>query len=183
MLISKFTNEGVEQRILQIEEQYDIAVPEEYKSFLYKYNGGYTPNTRFKVGKVSSDIKGFFGVGNVKLSLDSIDLKEWIDNQALPIASDSFGNYIAIGIENGKIFFVDHEKGKKYTCIGENLMKFFEHCKSDKISATAKMSIQEREAALIERGRAHVITDALRQMWQDEIDKYGNMEQEKVIIP
>lgn len=46
----------------------------------------------------------------------------------------------------------------------------------------AKRSIKEREAALIAKGRGSIITDDLRKMWQDEIDKYGNMIQEEVIL-
>lgn len=42
------------------------------------------------------------------------------------------------------------------------------------------ISIKEREEILIANGRGHVTTDGLRQMWQAEIDKYGNKVQEKV---
>ena len=41
---------------------------------------------------------------------------------------------------------------------------------------------EEREAAMIAEGRAHVVTDGLRAMWKAEYDKYKDMVQEKVIL-
>lgn len=185
MLISKFAGENVNDKVEEMEKQYNISLPNQYKDFLYRYNGGYTPKTKFKVGIISSDIRGFYGVGNVKLSFDTIELREWIDKSFLPIATDSFGNYLVIGLENdnnGRIFFCNHEAGNKAEYIAENLNEFFKYCKSEKISEASRLSIKEREDALIARGRGSIITDALRQMWQAEIDKYENMTQEDVVI-
>lgn len=185
MLISKFANCSVNDGVEEMEKEYNMILPNQYKDFLCKYNGGYTPKTKFKVGKVSSDIRGFYGLGNVKLSFNTIKLREWIDKSFLPIACDSFGNYYVIGLDNdsnGKIFFCNHEAGNKMEYIAENLKAFFKYCKSDKISEASRLSIKEREAALIARGRGAIITDALRQMWQAEIDKYENMIQEEVVI-
>lgn len=185
MLISKFKNADIEQEILKVEEKYDVVLPQQYKDFLCKYNGGHTPKTKFKVGKISSDIRAFYGLGEVPFSFHTLDMKEWIENKLLPIACDSFGNYILIGLSNegyGKIYFSNHEAGNKRDCIGDDLISFLKHCKSDKICEAAKKSIKEREAALIAKGRGSIITDDLRKMWQDEIDKYGNMIQEKVEI-
>ena len=79
MLISKFSNCNVEEKVIDIERQYKIILPTQYKNFLHKYNGGYTPKTKFKVGKISSDLRGFFGIGDVKLSLDDIELGDWLE--------------------------------------------------------------------------------------------------------
>lgn len=185
MLISKFSNLDVEEKVIDIERKYKIILPVQYKNFLYKYNGGYTPKTKFKMGKVSSDVRGFYGIGEVKFSLDAIDLKEWIENKFFPIASDSFGNFIAIGLydgDDGKIYFIDHEKGNKAECITKNFKDFIKCCKSEKISEASRLSIREREEALIAKGRGSIITDDLRKMWQAEIDKYGNMVQEEVLV-
>lgn len=185
MLISKFNNSDVDAKILSIEEGYNILLPKQYRDFLYKYNGGYTPKTKFKVNKISSDIKGFYGVGNVKLSLDNIELNEWIEKDLFPIASDSFGNYIAIGIKNeyyNKIYFCNHEANWKIDCIGDELNSFLNHCKSDQISEASRKSVEEREEALRKKGREAIITESLRQMWQAEIEKYSNMIQEEVEV-
>ncbi len=185
MLISKFSNDNVEEKFIDIERQYEIVLPIQYKNFLYKYNGGYTPKTKFKIGKLASDLRGFFGVGDVKLSLDNVELREWLEKSVFPLACDSFGNYIVIGLSNddaGKIYFCDHEKGNKAEYITANLKDFVGCCKSEKISEASRRSIKEREEALIAKGRGNIISDNLRNMWQAEIDKYESVIQEEVLI-
>lgn len=185
MLISKFLNCNVEERIIDIERQYEIKLPTQYKVFLNKYNGGYTPKTKFKVGKISSNLKGFYGMGNVKLGLENIELVEWIEKSVLPIACDSFGNYIVIGLNNseaGKIYFCDHENGNRMEYLTENFKDFIDSCKSEKVRENSRWSIKEREDALIAKGRGDIITDDLRKMWQAEIDKYRDIVQEEVVL-
>ena len=185
MLISKFSNTDIKNKIEELEKEYGIVLPHQYKNFLSKYNGGYTPKTKLKSGTISSDIRGFYGIGDVELSMDTMECKRWLDARLFLIACDSFGNYIAIGVgdgNHGKIYFCDHEKGYRAECIADNLKAFVKCCKSEEISDASRRSIEEREQALIERGRGDVITDDLRQMWQKEIDKYGNMVQEEVVV-
>jgi hypothetical protein len=119
-----------------------------------------------------------------------MDLKSWkylngLKKIFFPIAEDSFGNYIVIGLANnkvGKIYFSDQEKGYKTHKIGEDFSKFLRSCKSEVISDKFTKSIEEREEMLIARGRGHIITDSLRRTWQAEIDKYKNIVQEEVIL-
>ena len=66
--------------------------------------------------------------------------------------------------------------------MAENLQEFIKCCKSEKIKEASKRSIKEREEILIANGRGDNITDGLRQLWQAEIDKYGNMIQEEVVL-
>ena len=130
-------------------------------------------------------MRGFFGIGGVKLSLDDIKMEEWLEKNVFPIAYDSFGNHIVIGLSNDnkdKIYFCDHEKGNELEYVAESLKDFLECCKSEKVKDASRLSIKEREEALIAKGRGNIITDGLRQMWQEEIDKYGNMIQEEVLI-
>jgi len=185
MLISKFDNENVSERISYYEDKFSITLPEQYKRFLLKYNGGYTPETKFKSGKLSSDVRGYYGLGDVKLSVDALSLGEWIEHSLFPIAYDSFGNYITIGISNdsyGKVFFQDHELGGRTDLICDEFNTFIEKCKSDYIDERFKLSIEEREADLIARGKGANISEGLRKMWQAEIDKYADFQQEEVII-
>ena len=63
MLISKFDTADIEEKITDLECQYKIVLPDQYKQFLYKYNGGETPETSFRLARVSSDVCGFFGLG------------------------------------------------------------------------------------------------------------------------
>ena len=69
MLIAKFGTDGVSDEISKIESRYSITFPKQYKDFLLRYNGGYTPKTKFRAKGISSDIKGFYGLGAVGLSI------------------------------------------------------------------------------------------------------------------
>jgi hypothetical protein len=116
MLISKFEADNIHKKIADFEEKHNITLPNVYKSFLEKYNGGYTPKTSLKIGKISSNIKLFYGLGEADgYGLDRIyELDEWLERKLLPIASETFGDYISIGLSEdncGKIFFNDHELG------------------------------------------------------------------------
>lgn len=185
MLISKFKHCNVQQNITNIERKYDIVLPMQYKSFLYQYNGGYTPKTKFIIRGISSDLRGFFGVGDVALSLNKLKLGECLNHNLFPVACDSFGNYIMIGVSGeyaGNIYFCDHEKGNKAEYLAESFKKFVDCCKSEIIGETPVRSMKEREDALIANGRGHVITDALRKIWQAEIDKYVNIVQEELLV-
>ena len=60
MLISKFSNCDIEEKVLELEKRYKITLPAQYKKFLYKYNGGYISETKFKEGRISSDLRALF---------------------------------------------------------------------------------------------------------------------------
>lgn len=50
----------------------------------------------------------------MNLNGGEMDLREWLDMKLLPIACDSFGNYIVISLSdknNGRIYFCGHESG------------------------------------------------------------------------
>jgi hypothetical protein len=185
MLISKFNIKDIETKIAFFEKSNNIKLPDQYKTFLCKYNGGYTPKTKFKVGKISSDIRVFYGIYCSEYGFDEVDIPEWVEKELLPIATDYNGNYIVIGLgnnNNGKIYFSDHELGYKIYQIGENLKDFLKFCKSEKIGNEFIQPINEREEMLIARGNGHLITDALRKAWQAEIDKFSKIFQEEVIL-
>ena len=184
LLISKFDTTDIDAKIAEFESKYGITLPERYRQFMLKYNGGMTPETKFKAGKESSDIRAFYGFGDVGYSFSEIvDMEEWIKSNIIPIASDSFGNHIVIGLDKekeGKIFFSDHEKEFKITLLSDTLEEFFTICKSKKIRPVRTM--EERERDLIANGYGDMLDDGLRKCWQEEIDLYGNIHQEKVSL-
>ena len=73
MLISRYSNRDVEKRIIEMEENYGIALPEQYRKFLLEYNGGDTPDTSYKAGRASTVVRGFYGFGEVEHSFDKLD--------------------------------------------------------------------------------------------------------------
>lgn len=180
MLISKFGTIK-EEIISEYEDTHGISLPVSYRRFIEKYNGGETPHTSFNINGVSSDIKGFYGIGEHKYSLSSVDIINDGGVCYLPIALDSFGNEIVIELIAGSIFFKDHENGLLRK-IAIDFNSFIKKCESKQINKGAIKSVEERERELIARGRGDIITDALRDMWRVEINKYGALSQEEVIL-
>lgn len=186
MLISKYRTEDIdmEKTVSEFEEKHHLNLPDSYRGFLIRYNGGDTPETKFKSGKVSSDVRYFYGIGNVAYSTQKIvDLNDLVSKQILPIARDSFGNYIALCLSAdsfGSVVFCDHEKGYKVTEIASSFNEFVAICKSKKIKPVR--TIEERERDLIANGFGDMLDDELRRCWQEEIDLYGNIHQEKVVL-
>ena len=111
MLISKFS-EIDKDSVEAYEDKFSLKLPNQFRSFILKYNGGETPNTSFKISKESSDVKAFYGLGNVKYSLDKVSPQEINGKRYLPIALDSFGNEVVIDVKDGSISFLNHENGK-----------------------------------------------------------------------
>ena len=89
MQISKFGITNAEDIISAYEDVIGMKLPEQMALFIKKYNGGETPNTSFKCGPTSSDIKGFYGLGSVRFSLDIIKPFERNKRKYLPVALDS----------------------------------------------------------------------------------------------
>lgn len=189
MLISKFNNEGIKEAIDLFENEVNILLPKQYKRFLLKYNGGQTPKSNFKINRVSSDIKGFYGLANANeyYNFDRLkgreSFKELLKDGYLIIGYNTFGDYILIGVReenNGKVYFHYHDRPKKYIELTENFSAFTSKCKSKKIGYIE--SVEERKAFLIKNGKEKNITIGLIEMWQEEIDDYANIHQEKLIL-
>jgi len=189
MLISGFNNNDVERDIKNIQNQYDFEFPEQYNNFLLKYNGGKTPETSFRINKISSDIKGLYGVAkadqfyNYNFYLDKPFFLNFLADGFVPIGHNSFGDFILIGIgENnmGKIFFYYHDKAGKYIELTQNFIQFIEKCKSTKIGKIR--SIEERIEDMRILGKEDKITPEKLQGWQDEIDSYADLKQIELVI-
>ena len=184
MLISKYGN-GSTELVSEFESRLGIELDEEYRSFLVKYNGGDTPNTHVGIRGCSTDLRYLFGINAEENIEDNLQIPVWENKQYLPFGTDSFGNYFVIGLSDdnkGKIYFCDHEKGFAVKQIAESFKLFIDKCKSQEINPHARRTPEERETALIAKGRASVINDGLRDIWQKEYEKYKNMVQEKVIL-
>lgn len=184
MLISKYGN-GSDELVSEFESRYGIELDEEYRGFLVKYNGGDTPNTHVGIRGCSTDLRYLFGINTKESIEDNLELPVWENKQNLPVGEDYFGNYFVIGLTEdtkGKIYFCNHEKGFAVRLIADSFKLFLSKCKSGEINPHARATPEEREAAMIAEGRAHVVTDGLRAMWKAEYDKYKDMVQEKVIL-
>ena len=186
MLISKFNCEKIEELVSKFEKEYKVTIPLQYRNFLLKYNGGKTPKSEFKINRVNSDIRGFYGFGDAEYnynSLEEIKFNEWITDDMLAIGKNGFGDYIMLGIgkeNNGKIYFHYHDRPKKFIELTSDLISFVDKCKSKKIGHVR--TIEERKQGMVENGLGDRITLESLKGWQEEIDIYGNMVQEKLIL-
>lgn len=180
MLIVAFHKTDMD-RVEEYEKKISEKLPDQFRTFLIRYNGGETPNTSFRSDRETSDIKGFYGLGNVKYSLDNVMPIKINGADYLPIALDSFGNEFLISFNDGSIYFLNHENDKM-TKLSENLKAFLYLCESTSVSKGALKSVEEREKELIEKGRGSMITEALRDMWRAEIEKHSRVSPEEVIL-
>ena len=188
MLISKFDTTNIGDYIERFQSRNNVILPDEYKTFLLKYNGGMTPKTKFNINKVSSDIRYFYGLGNVNedYNLQYLidkrnEFQNYLKEKMLPIAANAFGDDIILCIlekDRGSIYFRYHDRNKKYIRLTDSLPEFVSKCKSEKIGYIP--TIEERKQKLIQNGKAANITDGLIKLWQVEIDKYAGIKQEEV---
>ncbi|MGX7418013.1 SMI1/KNR4 family protein [Carnobacterium gallinarum] len=185
--IVKFDNTDVSNEVSDFEQKYDLQLPDSYKKFLLKYNGGNTPKSTFKINGVSSDIRAFYGFKNATKEYNFSYLvemsyfEELLENHYLPIATDSFGNQIVITISeknNGEIYFFDSEKSE-YEYLTKTLEDFFDNVKSKKFVVR---SIEERINGMKESDIDIEVDEELLGLWQSEIDKYLDGKQEKVLL-
>ena len=186
MLISRFDTTNIEALISEYETKNNFAFPNQYREFLLKYNGGKTPKTKFKINRITSDLKGFYGLGNASEFLnysifDSMGrIDDFLEDEMLPISSNVFGDYVTIGVgkdNNGKIFFFYHDRQNKYFELSEDFKTFVNKCKSEKIGHVK--TIEERLVAYIERWEEEP-SQTTRKAWQDEIDEKAAINQEEL---
>lgn len=183
MLIVKNPNKDIDRLIKEYEESNGLKLPISLKNFLKKYNGGETPKTFIKTKGISSDIRVFYGLGNVSYNFSKNRCIEKGDKLLLPFAEDSFGNFWAVDVgECGKVYFINHEQENLVILVDESFTEFINKCKSEKISEASKRTPEERERILIEKGKGANISDGLREMWRTEYEKYKNFQQEEVVI-
>jgi len=189
MLISKFDNSYIADSLVELEKRYNLMLPEKYRQFLLKYNGGKTPETEFRINGVSSDIQGFYGLGNADANyhFDTIEkcakVDEWLKDKMFPIAINSFGDYIMINIDDerrGAVYFYYHDKPVKYIFLAEDFALFIKECKSKKIRHAR--TIEERKNDMIKQGKGNKITPEKLAGWQAEIDEFANVRQEEVVL-
>ena len=111
--------------IENFEMQYNIIIPNEYKEFLLKNNGGSPENFLFttefdevqpgnsEVKKQATDIERFFSLRELFFEYEDIIDDDYIESKYIPIARTSFGNLILLSAENhsdsGKVYFSNHD--------------------------------------------------------------------------
>lgn len=105
------------EEIEQFEIENGVKLTAKYKGFLLQWNGGYPELSIFNISDElgKSVLNVFNGIGDMYDNLEKvIDIYEFrLPKSFIPIADDSAGNVICLGIEEPyyeKIFFWDHEQ-------------------------------------------------------------------------
>lgn len=131
-----------EARLQVFERIIGVQLPNHYRDFLLRYNGGYPTPYYFSISKVQGKgmVNIFYGIGEMYDNLDKkIDIFDDILNAGfLPIADDSGGNQICIGLTEkcfGNIYFWIHDEDTEDTdnmyFISENFTVFSENLYDD----------------------------------------------------
>ena len=110
-----------EDRVRALEARLGRCLPDDYREFLLRHNGGRPEPRLFRIPKrggayTNSTVDWFLSLHdgqNSNLEKDLHTLRDRIPPDTLPIADDPFGNVILIGLhdhQRGKIYFWDHEE-------------------------------------------------------------------------
>ena len=175
MLISKFDTTNIAEKVADLQCRYGIEFPEQYRHFLHKYNGGETPETSFKLARVSSDLSGFFGLGvteeyfQLERYFDCDEIAAFVSEGIFPIGKNSFGDLLFIGIKEehlGEILFRYHDKPKGLIKLADSFSDFAAKCKSKKLKPCR--SIEERLAGRKAAGIFVEPPPIALQEWQKE---------------
>jgi cell wall assembly regulator SMI1 len=143
-----------EKNISEFEKQFNIKLPDDYRAFMLKNNGG-TPEEDWAFDfvdittntKTDSDIQNFFVIYDEETYKDDDLRKSYrilrengeVPVGILPIADDPGGNLICLSVSDknyGEVFFCDHELEDPDTgylvmsVIAESFSKFIDNCYS-----------------------------------------------------
>ncbi|SDY22073.1 SMI1/KNR4 family protein [Thermoactinomyces sp. DSM 45892] len=115
-VISKDSKLGTSD-IERLEAEIQIQLPKEYKSFLLKFNGGYTVLPLFRISDEQgvSVVNNLFGTGSSHRNLQKVIdiLEDRMPEGFIPIGDDPSGNMICVGTKApyyDHIYFWDHEE-------------------------------------------------------------------------
>lgn len=134
--------------IIKIENKFNIVFPNDYKSFLLKYNGGKTNKVGFKNNDKLIDgplkIMNFYSLNRVVDFIEEIKKKnedieedsdweyywEYYAKENIIIIADTYSQvFICIGCNKnnfGKIYYKEHDHGEEFVLLANNFTEFLE---------------------------------------------------------
>ncbi len=97
----------------EIEEMRNIVFPEDLKKFVIKTNAATPSDYKFMLGNSERVFGAVLSFNRDDRDVDLVftALNVISDNNLLPFAIDSFGNYMCYSIQNKTIVFWNHENG------------------------------------------------------------------------
>lgn len=181
MLISGFDTADIETLTAAFEKKHKLRLPDQYRRFLLKYNGGETPNTDFAIGEVSSDLRALYGLGGADpcYCFDKRRLSGFLKDGMLPIGENAWGDTVSLkisGRDAGGVYFLYHDRPREFFLLTADFAAFTAQCASRPLGHIR--TVEERAAALRSRGKP--VTPELTAMWEREISHLQSLHQEPV---
>ena len=192
--IEPYNTENVTEHIIKLENDLNIILPEDYKQFLIKYNGGWTPGTEIYFDEFDYEIAGFNGVNKAKGSgnfyyyinseVDVIrnQFYEDLEEGMLNIAG-WYGAYYYLNIDSnssnyGAIYYMDEDReGFIYVC--SSFKKLTQKARTPDFHVS---TVEENIQYYKEKGWEDRITPSLKKEWKKEYKKYKDVKLVPVII-
>ena len=187
--------ENVEEYIIKLEKDLNIVLPEDYKQFLIKYNGGWVPGTEIYFDDFDYGMNGFNGVNKAE---GASNFYWYINNSVDPIREEFFedlGNgFLNIGDDFGSNFYVNIDKnsdkyGGIYSMDRVDDDDYIYVCSSFKeLSQKARTpdfhvgTVQENIEDFKNKGWKDRITPELINLWEEQYEKYKDVKLVPVII-
>jgi len=98
----------------ELEKKLNVVLPNDYKSFI-RYYGGAVLDGEASVdnGKMKHELFTFFGASKdgVNLVDDRNDHEDYIKENIIPIADDSFDNRFVLDVITNKVYFIEYSDG------------------------------------------------------------------------
>ena len=106
-----------QNRLEEFEKRVQSPLPQDYRDFLLKYNGGQPAPSFFWIvpEKDGSEMERFYGIHDqtwYSLETYAGEQRYGLPPSMLPIADDGTSNFICLDIsiqQYGEIYFIDHE--------------------------------------------------------------------------
>ena len=106
-----------ESAINKIENSYNISLPDNFKNFFEKNNGGTPSKNVFKYDDNEYEIRCFLSFNDNQYNSIETPLKSFLEEtngKIIPFAKDSGDNYYCLNIKNNKIYFWDSNDNLYY---------------------------------------------------------------------
>lgn len=183
LLLSHFDTAEMETLVPAFERRLKADLPQQYRAFLLKNNGGETPNTRFRIGEVSSDLRVLYGLGaaDPRCHFDKLGKSRILQQGMLLIGENAWGDHIALKLSGegaGGVYFRYHDRTPRvFLPLTEDFAGFLARCESRPLRVR---TLEERRAALRAQGREP--TPEIEALWEQEIRRLSGLHPEPVVL-
>lgn len=178
---------GVSSAINELEQKLQIVFPQDYKQFLIKYNGGWTPNTLVYFSEFDFGLNSLYGLAEAKRGANISHLmdsgvssiqEEFYQSlsEGMFTIGDWFGAKYYIGVipnseYYGKTFYMNEER-LSYCYVADSFTDFVYLAKTPDFYVG---TVEENTQRIIARGWENDINEDIIEMWEERYEKYKDL--------